>query len=289
MIVVTGAAGFIGRNLVEKLSSITDEEILQVDYLEHMNPSDFLHNLQNDFFDNPISVIFHNGACSDTTVSDPSYVMERNFDYSVSLLKICIERGLRLIYASSASVYGDGPFTEDSSSNPKNLYALSKSMFDNYSQSFINNVPQLVGLRYFNVYGKYEENKGSMASVVYKFYNQLEEGEITLFKNSDKYLRDFIHVDDVVSMNIKFFLNPKISGLFNIGTGTERSFEDIAGIFKKRYKVSIKYIEMPEKLKGKYQKFTKSDNTKLLKSFSHEFFSLEQGVEKYLNYLEKLS
>ena len=286
---VTGAAGFIGRNLVEKLSSITDEEILQVDYLEHMNPSDFLHNLQNDFFDNPISVIFHNGACSDTTVSDPSYMMERNFDYSVSLLKICIERGLRLIYASSASVYGDGPFTEDSSSNPKNLYALSKSMFDNYSQSFINNVPQLVGLRYFNVYGKYEENKGNMASVVYKFYNQLEGGEITLFKYSDKYLRDFIHVDDVVSMNIKFFLNPKISGLFNIGTGTERSFEDIAGIFKKRYKVSIKYIEMPEKLKGKYQKFTKSDNTKLLKSFSHEFFSLEQGVEKYLNYLEKLS
>jgi|TARA_R110000787_G_scaffold127453_1_gene238901 ADP-L-glycero-D-manno-heptose 6-epimerase len=289
MIVVTGAAGFIGKNLVEKLSSITDEEILQVDYLDHMSPSDFLYNLQKDFFDNPISVIFHNGACSDTTVSDPSYVMERNFDYSVSLLKICIERGLRLIYASSASVYGDGPFIEDSSSNPKNLYALSKSMFDDYSQSFINNIPQLVGLRYFNVYGKYEENKGNMASVVYKFYNQLEGGEITLFKNSDKYLRDFVHVDDIVSMNIKFFLNPKISGLFNIGTGAERSFEDIAGIFKKRYKVSIKYIEMPEKLKGKYQKFTKSDNTKLLKSFSHEFFSLEQGVEKYLNYLEKSS
>tara|TARA_R110002096_G_scaffold25313_4_gene79249 strand:- start:4982 stop:5845 length:864 start_codon:yes stop_codon:yes gene_type:complete len=285
--VVTGASGFIGKNLVEKLSSITDEKILQVDYLEHMDPSDFLYNLQNDFFDNPISVIFHNGACSDTTVSDPSYMMERNFDYSVSLLKICIERGLRLIYASSASVYGDGPFTEDSSSDPKNLYALSKSMFDNYSQSFIDNIPQLVGLRYFNVYGKYEENKGSMASVVYKFYNQLEEGEITLFKNSDKYLRDFIHVDDIVSMNIKFFLNPKISGLFNVGTGAERSFQDIADIFKKRYKASIKYIEMPEKLKGKYQEFTKSDNTKLFKSFSHKFLSLEQGIEKYLNYLEK--
>tara|TARA_R110000823_G_scaffold242573_3_gene367021 strand:- start:8497 stop:9366 length:870 start_codon:yes stop_codon:yes gene_type:complete len=287
VIVVTGASGFIGKNLVEKLSSITDEKILQVDYLEHMDPSDFLYNLQNDFFDNPISVIFHNGACSDTTVSDPSYMMERNFDYSVSLLKICIERGLRLIYASSASVYGDGPFTEDSSSDPKNLYALSKSMFDNYSQSFIDNIPQLVGLRYFNVYGKYEENKGSMASVVYKFYNQLEEGEITLFKNSDKYLRDFIHVDDIVSMNIKFFLNPKISGLFNVGTGAERSFQDIADIFKKRYKASIKYIEMPEKLKGKYQEFTKSDNTKLFKSFSHKFLSLEQGIEKYLNYLEK--
>tara|TARA_R110000824_G_scaffold395080_3_gene595440 strand:- start:4173 stop:5042 length:870 start_codon:yes stop_codon:yes gene_type:complete len=289
MVVVTGANGFIGRNLVEKLPAVTDERILQVDYLGHMEPNEFLYNLQNDLFKDPVTTIFHNGACSDTTVSDPFYVMERNFDYSVSLLKVCIKNGIRLIYASSASVYGDGPFTERATCDPKNLYALSKSMFDNYSQNFKEFIPQLVGLRYFNVYGKYEENKGNMASVVYKFYNQLEDGEIILFENSDKYLRDFIHIDDVVAINIKSFLNPKTSGLFNVGTGTERSFQDIADIFKKRYEASIKYIEMPKKLKGKYQEFTRSDNTKLLNSFSHEFLSLEKGVEKYLNYLESSS
>jgi len=289
MVVVTGANGFIGRNLVEKLPAVTDERVLQVDYLDHMGPNEFLYNLQNDLFDESVTTIFHNGACTDTTVSDPFYVMERNFDYSVSLLKVCIKNGIRLIYASSASVYGDGPFSEDDTPDPKNLYALSKSMFDNYSQNFKEFIPQLVGLRYFNVYGKYEENKGNMASVVYKFYNQLEDGEIILFENSDKYLRDFIHIDDIVAINIKSFLNPKTSGLFNVGTGTVRSFQDIADIFKNRYEASIKYIEMPQKLKGKYQEFTRSDNTKLLNSFSHEFLSLEQGVEKYLNYLESSS
>jgi len=282
---VTGAAGFIGRNLIERLEEETEESIIAVDLLNpFMDPFEFLEFIVS--HGDEISIIFHNGACSDTTVTDPNYVMKYNAEYSIVLLRLCIQHNIRLIYASSASVYGDGPFTEETLHKPKNLYALSKSIFDSYSSAFVPQSSQIVGLRYFNVFGKYEENKGEMASVVYKFFNQIKNGTIKLFENSSDYLRDFIHVDDVIEVNLFFYHNPIYQGIYNVGTSEERSFEDIANIFKINYGTDIEYVKMPPKLVGKYQAYTKSDNTKIRTIFPHTYKTLEQGVEKYLSYLE---
>jgi ADP-L-glycero-D-manno-heptose 6-epimerase len=287
MIVVTGAAGFIGRNLLERLTMESHEEILTVDFEGcHLDPFEFLNQFANG--DLQITTIFHNGACSSTTAADPNYVMTRNFDYTMQLQKLCIQFGTRLIYASSASVYGDGPFNEEAQTKPKNLYAISKSIFDLYGFAFRKQCKQLVGLRYFNVYGKFEENKGSMSSVVYKFFKQSESGDdIKLFEGSDRFFRDFIHIDDVVEANLFFYNNPQFSGIYNVGTGVERSFLDIANIFKQKYKIGIETIEVPQELVGKYQRYTKSDNHKISKIFKYKYKTLEQGVNKYLSYLEK--
>ena len=131
-----------------------------------------------------------------------------------------------------------------------------------------------------------KENKGEMASVVYKFYNQMKSGNIQLFENSDAYLRDFVYIDDVIEWNLFFYRNPEYSGIYNVGTGVERSFEDIANIFKNKYNAKINYIPMPEHLREKYQEYTKSDNSKSLEVYNHKYNTLEEGVEKYLNYLE---
>lgn len=287
MMIVTGAAGFIGRNLVERLRSTFDDDVETFDFLEHhRNPYlifDFIRSNKE-----KIKIIFHNGACSDTTQEDLESVLGRNADYTIDLVRTCMKYNIRLIYASSASVYGDGPFTEKLQYSPKNYYAMSKSTVDLYCSMLFGRVNQLVGLRYFNVYGRYEENKGHMASVVFKFYNQMKSGSIKLFENSHCYLRDFVHIDDVVECNLFFYDNPEYSGIYNLGTGTERSFEDIANIFKKRYDVEIQYIPMPHYLSGKYQQFTKSDNCKISKIYNHNYKSLEEGVNKYLTYLESL-
>ena len=282
MIVLTGTDGFIGKNLFEYFSTNTSERILTVDFNSEIGPFDFLERLQKDKFKN-IQVIIHNGACSDTMCCDPHFMMKHNFDYTSSLFKHCLNNDIRMIYASSASVYGDGPFCEAAFPKPKNLYALSKSLFDNYSSYFNSNV---VGLRYFNVYGKYEEDKKHMASVVYKFFVQKNSGKIKLFEKSENYLRDFLHVDDVCEITYKIFKNKKIFGIFNIGTGEERSFLDIANLFKKKYNIEIETIPMPAELVSTYQKFTKSDNTKFKKFITHNYLSLEQGVDRYLRYLE---
>ena len=297
MIVITGGAGFIGWNLYQSLKDT--HSILLVDFEDAfkengregctvMDPLMFLAELGREDFASKIDVILHNGACSDTTVTDPFHMMTVNFDYSVSLLKYCIMHQIRLIYASSASVYGDGPFEEHATSDPKNMYALSKSMFDEYARCFQPFLPQLAGLRYFNVYGNYEDHKDNMSSVAYKFFNQSKSDDktIKLFEGSDNFLRDFIHVDDVVAINKKFLENQNLGGIYNVGTGTERSFTDIAKIVSKRYNSKIEYIDMPEKLRGKSQKYTKSDNTRLSSMIDHKFLTLEEGVAKYLDFLE---
>lgn len=293
MIVVTGSSGFIGKNLVKKLISLKGKEfIVGVDFIPSdlvvtYEPYKFLDLLRDRSFSQKIETIFHNGACSSTTNYDVPYMMKNNFDYSVSLLAECLKRGINLIYASSASVYGDGPFHEDANHDPKNVYAFTKSMFDRYVDKYIEYGvdTQIVGLRYFNVYGPEEHNKGDMSSVIYKFFNQKIKGKINLFKGSENFKRDFIYVEDVVDINLEINKSGQ-SGIYNVGTGQLNSFLDIAKIFENRYGIAIKEIEMPEKLKGKYQKYTLSDNTKIKKIIDKNYLSLDNAVNKYLDILE---
>ena len=289
MIVVTGGDGFIGSNIIKAVKEKITTDVLCVDYTNKRqnsrwcHPDDFLRYGEH-FRD--IEAIFHNGANSSTTASNVFDVMHKNFDYPATLLMRCIRDNVKFIYASSASVYGDGPFKEDSRKQPKNLYAKSKAIFDDYTGIFSTSKGLITGLRYYNVYGRNEEFKGDMASIVYKFYKQHKAtGAIKLFENSQNYRRDFIHIDDVVDVNLGFFKST-IGGIYNVGTGVSRSFRDIADIFVQRYNCKIEEIPMPDKLIGKYQTFTESDNTKLSSEIKKSFMSLEQGVNKYLDFLE---
>lgn len=293
MIVVTGSSGFIGSNLAKRLISLKGAgfvcgvDFKPSDLILTYDPYEFLELLRTDSFSKNIKTIFHNGACSSTTNYDVPYMMKNNFDYSVSLFRECLRKGIDFIYASSASVYGDGPFQEDGNHDPKNVYASTKSMFDRYIEKYIEYGVdiQVVGLRYFNVYGPEEHDKGDMASVVYKFFNQKDDGKINLFKGSESFERDFIYVDDVVDVNLEINKSGQ-SGIYNVGTGELNSFLDIARIFETRYNIEINEIEMPEKLKGKYQKYTLSDNTKIKKIIDKNYLSLNVAVNKYLDILE---
>ena len=293
MIVVTGGNGFIGKNLVHSLRAL-GKEVVVVDYngLATWSPEVFLELIKADsVFASEIEVIYHQGACSDTTCYDPHYMMRVNLNYSTELLNLCIKKNIRLIYASSASVYGDGPFSEDAVCAPKNLYAKSKHLFDEYFKCYLGKIDsQVVGLRYFNVFGPLEENKGKMASVIQQFFQQTKkENKIKIFKNSKSYIRDFISVEDVVDVNLHFLNNPQISGIYNCGTSNPRSFYDIAEIMSDKYGCKIEEIEMPKNLVGRYQKYTCSDNERLTQNANYEksFLSLEEGMSRYLKYLEQ--
>jgi ADP-L-glycero-D-manno-heptose 6-epimerase len=309
MIIVTGGAGFIGSNLVRELNKLGITEIIVVDNLENsqkhrnLNKLEFLDFIdKRDFIEridafkhNKIEVIFHQGACSNTMENDGKYMMRNNYEYSKILLNFSLENNIRFIYASSASVYGDGKrgFREERNNEyPLNIYAFSKFLFDQYVRRIIKETPiQVVGLRYFNVYGPQENHKGSMASVIYHFHNQiLEEGKIKLFEGSERFFRDFIYVNDVVDVNMFFFENPNKKGIFNCGTGKARSFMDIANIMKGLYNkdIEIEFIPFPKKLKGKYQKFTEADLSYLrLEGYTRKFYSLEEGVKDYVNILKE--
>jgi ADP-L-glycero-D-manno-heptose 6-epimerase len=307
MIAVTGGAGFIGSNLVKGLNKAGYSDIIISDNLKksekhlNMNSLEFTDYVdKEDFievFDEiapEIDVLFHQGACSDTMESDGHYMMKNNYEYTCALFNKCIEHNVRFIYASSASVYGNGDngFAEKRENEyPLNVYAFSKFMFDNYLRKFPHEIPmQVVGLRYFNVYGQQENHKGRMASVIRHFFNQYRDTkEIKVFEGSGDFLRDFIYVDDVVDVNLYLLNNPKVSGIFNCGTGDCRSFKDIADVFSKRYSdAKITEIPFPEALKGKYQKYTKADLTNLRGAGCDvQFAGLEQGVNAYLDILEK--
>jgi ADP-L-glycero-D-manno-heptose 6-epimerase len=304
-ILITGGAGFIGSNIVRGLNKLGRTDIYIVDdltngekhknlnrlkFADYLDHADFLEYID----EMSAEVIFHQGACADTTEPNGKFMMDVNYDFSKTLLHWCAGNNARFIYASSASVYGDGKggFREEEACEyPLNVYAYSKFIFDQYVRRNWDSIEnQVVGLRYFNVYGPQENHKGAMASVAYHMFNSVKNGEsIRLFEGSENFRRDFIHVDDVLKVNTFFLENPEVSGIYNCGTGRAESFVRIADAVKEAYpQAKLEYIPFPDKLKGKYQDFTEADLTKLrADGYKGEFMTVKEGVTKYLKVLEE--
>jgi ADP-L-glycero-D-manno-heptose 6-epimerase len=310
MHIVTGGAGFIGSNLVRALLDRGHDDVVVVDDLsdghkfvnisslsiaDYLDKDDFLARLQSDSsFATGVKAIFHEGACSETTEWDGRYMMRNNYAYSQQLLHHCLQHSTPYIYASSAAVYGGAKhFIEDPVfEDPLNVYGYSKLQFDRYVRRVAGDPEsQVVGLRYFNVYGPREQHKGPMASVAFHFNNQVnEDGEARLFEGTDGYgdgeqLRDFVYVDDVCEVNLWFLDNPRISGIFNVGTGRAQSFNDVANaVIAWHDKGRIRYVPFPAHLKGAYQSYTQADLTQLRASGCDvEFRTVETGVKDYLD------
>jgi ADP-L-glycero-D-manno-heptose 6-epimerase len=254
--IVTGAAGFIGSNIVKALNDRGIRDIVAVDNLakadkfknlvdceiaEYVDKKDFLSVVEAGELGGDFEAVIHQGACSDTMETDGRYMMENNYRYSLSLFEWCLEEGVPFIYASSASVYGGGKtFKEEREFEaPLNVYGYSKFLFDQavrarVGNDFENAPSQIAGFRYFNVYGARESHKGRMASVAYHFFNQYRaNGKVRVFEGSDGYMngaqqRDFVSVEDVVKVNLFFLDNPDVSGIFNLGTGRSQTFNDAA-------------------------------------------------------------
>lgn len=314
MIIVTGGAGFIGSNLVKGLNATGRDDILVVDdltdgkkfrnlvdcqILDYWDLEQLEHavTVKNSFFQ-PVEIIFHQGACSITTEWDGRYMMENNYEYSKKLLHYCLHNSVPFIYASSGSVYGINEKFRETTENeaPVNVYGYSKYLFDNYVRLISDDSnSQITGLRYFNVYGPRECHKGSMASVVYHFNRQiLESGMVSLFKGSGGFQdgeqrRDFIHVDDVVSVNLWLLQNQQVSGIYNVGTGKSRSFNEVArSVIEWHGRGEIEYIDFPDGLTGSYQSFTEADINALRNTgYSKDFITIENGIKTYLDWLNK--
>jgi ADP-L-glycero-D-manno-heptose 6-epimerase len=311
MIIVTGGAGFIGTNLVKSLLELNKEVLVVEELDKYTKKFDNLNNLPvldcidhnlflKDFCNgkyNDIEKVFHLGACSKTTEPDRQYIMDVNLNYSKKLLQYASNTNIDMIYASSASVYGDGIVFKEDPKNESflNHYSESKLLFDNFVRNNFDRIKsQVVGLRYFNVYGPYEQHKEVMSSVVYHFYNQFQEhGMLNLFKGSHGYengeqRRDFVYVKDTVDIKL-WFLKNNVSGIYNVATGKSRSFNDIANsvisYFNSGY---INYIDFPEGLEKQYQAFTEADMTNLRNcGFIKKPTELEDGVKSYLEFLNK--
>ena len=322
MIVVTGAAGFIGSNVVKALNDRGERDIIAVDNLaradkvknladldiaDFIDKRDFIARVDAGRFDAKPVAVLHQGACSDTMESDGRYMMENNYDYSMKLMHACRMHSTRFIYASSASVYGGGSVFKEEREHeaPLNVYGYSKFLFDQHVRRLTPAKHQVAGFRYFNVYGPREAHKGRMASVAYHFYNQyLQNGKVKLFEGSGGYkdgeqLRDFISVEDVVKVNLFFLDHPEVSGIFNVGTGRAQSFNDMAHatinavrgtrgekaltLAELRSAGAIEYIAFPPQLVGKYQSYTQADLAKLRDAgYREPFLSVEDGVRRYV-------
>lgn len=314
--IVTGGAGFIGSNIVAALNARGDSNILVVDQLgadekwknlvgmrydDYIDHQSFRRAVQEHKF-NDISAIFHMGACSATTETDASYLADNNYRVTKELCEWALANGTRFIYASSGATYGDGSlgYSDDDAVTPTlkplNMYGYSKHMFDLWAlQNEL--LGKIVGLKFFNVYGPREDHKGDMRSVVHKSYGQIKQvGTVKLFKSYNsqyrdgEQVRDFVYVKDAVNVCLHFDRNRSVSGLFNVGTGTCRTWLDLArAVFAAMGReAKIEFIEMPENLRGKYQYHTEASIGKLRKAgYIVPFTSLEDGVRDYVkSYLE---
>jgi len=318
MIIVTGGAGFIGSALIAELNRRQITNILVVDQLgvdgkwknlqslsfaDYIEKDDFLDMVIEDKLGSPVDVVFHLGACSDTTETNASYLVKNNYEYSKLLAQWAINADVRFIYASSAATYGDGSagFSDDEENmgalRPLNMYGYSKHLFDMWARR-AGLLSKIVGLKYFNVFGPNEYHKGDMMSFVVKAFNQIKtSGRVRLFKSyrpeyaDGEQVRDFLYVKDAVCMTLFFFDNPHLSGIFNIGTGETRTWNDlvIAVFVAMGKKPNIEYIEMPASIRNQYQYYTCADLSKLRKAgYNNQITPLEDAIKDYVqNYLEK--
>ncbi len=316
MIIVTGGAGLIGSAFVSRLNAEGIAQIIIVDnlgesnkwknlvnlsYMDYIHKLDFIEQIQAGAYDGAIEAIIHMGACSSTTESDADYLMENNYRYTRVLAEWAIENNVRFIYASSAATYGEGEQGySDSEDNiqllkPRNMYGYSKHVFDLWAVRS-GAIDNMAGLKFFNVFGPNEYHKGDMRSMVHKAFEQIRDtGKIRLFKSDRKEYadggqqRDFIYVKDAVEYTWWLMNHPDVNGIFNVGTGIARSWNDLANAvfsaMKKR--PDIEYFDMPERFKGKYQYFTQAEMNKFSAAGCDiRCHTLEEAVTDYVqNYL----
>jgi len=318
MIIVTGGAGFIGSAFVWKLNQEGIEDIVVVDrlgktdkwknlvnlrFVNYIHKDEFYDLIYNDTLSFDVEAIIHMGACSSTTERDADYLWQNNFAYTGQLVEWALERNIRFIYASSAATYGDGKqgFSDDHSKiselKPINMYGYSKQVFDlrvlRHSWE-----DKIAGIKFFNVFGPNEYHKADMTSVIFKAFNQIKEtGKVRLFKSylpqypDGGQMRDFVYVKDCIDVLWWLFKNQDINGIFNLGTGKARTWNDlISAVFAAMgTRQKIEYIEMPEPIRNQYQYFTQAEMDKLHSvGYPVSFSSMEDSVRDYVvNYLQK--
>ena len=313
MIVVTGAAGFIGSNLVRALNARGRTDLLLVDdlsngrkfqnlvdcaFTDYVDKEPFFARAAAGELAADVEAVLHQGACSDTTEWNGRVMMRDNYEASKLLYELAAARGIPFLYASSAAVYGGSQeFREEPAcERPLNLYGWSKLVFDHWVRRRESaQRTQVVGLRYFNVYGPGESHKGDMASVAWKHHLQLAQGDVVrLFEGTQGFApgeqrRDFVYVGDVIAVNLWFLEHPRVSGIFNVGTGRAQTFNDVArAVIAHHGRGRIEYVPFPDVLRGSYQSFTQASLAKLRAAgCDTPFLSVEAGVSRYLKEVER--